>query len=1355
MKIRRTWLPLVAGLLAASLAQAQTDVLVSHYDDARTSANLSESTLTVANVNNASFGKVYAFPVDGMVFAQPLVKSNLNIPGLGTFNVVFIATQHGSVYALDADTATPIWHRSFINPAAGLTPRTTVPSQEDIIPEVSITSTPVIDPVTGTMYVVAETQQNGAAPFYWLHALDITSGADKVAPVIIQASIGAGTIPLRIDAQTSQQRTGLVLSNGVVYAGFGSSGDSYPWIGWLIGYDATTLVRVAVFCSNTSGSGGSGLWSSGEPPPVDSAGNLYVSTGNGYFTNTPIGSATGDSILKLSTAGGLTIVDYFTPFNQAALTAADLDLASAGMTLLPDSVGTAAHPHLMVTSGKDGEVYVLDRDNLGQYQPSYTTPNSQIVQWLPYGASTGTPAVGVQPVTVTNASLPYRSNSYHSPAYWNSRVYFCGLADSCKLFTMSGGLLSALPASKSVATYPYPGAQPTISAASSTASSAILWAVQCSVDCKSGGTVSVLHAYDATNLATELYNSSQASGNRDTGAAPVKFPMPTVANGRVFVPTAVEVDVYGLLASNPPRLAPPTFAPAPGTYSSGQTVTLSGPAGAAIYYTLDGSVPTLTSSQYTAPLFVPASTTIKAMAVQAGSLTSAVATAAITISSTTQITYVQSNYATPQTTHTSVPVRYSAAQLQGDLNVVVVGWNDATVAVSALTDISGNTYVRAVGPTVLTGTATQSIYYAANIVSAAAGANTVTVLFNAAAAAADVRILEYSGIATSSPFDVGAGATGSGPTVSSGNATTTHANDLIIGANLTTGDTIAPGAGFTARMITVPDADIVEDMTVTSAGSYAATAVLSSASQTIMQMAAFKAAATDVGNLPTAPASLVAAATGAASVHLSWGAASESGGTISQYLIERCAGASCTNFAQVNTATGLTFNDSGLTGTTTYRYRVRAKDATAATGPYSNTASATTATPVPTAPTNLAATASGATQVNLSWGAASEAGGAVTGYLVERCEGAGCSDFAQVGTASSLSYADSGLTNATSYSYRVRATDAAANPGPYSNTASAITAAASPSAPTSLAVTVAGTTQLNLAWGAASENGGNIAGYLIERCQGAGCSSFVQIAGPVTALTYADTGLSNTTSYSYRVRARDDLGTMGPYSNTGSGTTSASAPSAPSSLGATAAGSTQISLAWGAASESGGTISQYLIERCPGAGCSAFVQVGVSGTLGFTDTGLNGSTAYSYRVRAKDALAVLGPYSNVATATTAAAVISAPAAPSATASGASQVTLKWKAATETGGTISQYRIERCQGAGCSNFTQVATSAGLTFADAGLLAVTTYRFRIRAADAAGNVGPYSAVVQATTTSSRHWWDFPVRPAGPARPVGPLR
>jgi hypothetical protein len=815
---------LAALWLAASLAQAQTDVLVSHYDSGRTGQNLNETTLTVPNVNVGTFGKVYAFALDGYIHSQPLYKSNLTLPGKGTFNVVFVATEHGSVYALDADTATPLWRQSFINPAAGLTSRPADISS-DIVPEISITSTPVIDPASGTVYVVAETVQTGAPAYYYLHALDITTGADKVTPALIQASVGTGVTPLKIDAATSQQRPGLVLSNGVVYVGFGSNGDAYPWVGWLVGYNATTLAQVAVFCTSADGAQGAGVWLNGEAPPVDANGNIFISTGNGTFDGS---TDWANSIVKLSTAGGLSVSDFFSPFNQAALGYADLDMASAGITLLPDSAGTSAHPHLLVGSGKDGEVYVVDRDNMGHFNGSYNTPNSQIVQWIPG-------AVGSAPIDPKASTLPYVENSYTTPAFWQNRVYFCGINDSCKLFTLNNGLLSTSPASQSPTTFSSFGAEPVVTAGSSSATSGVMWAVERDTT----RNITTLHAYDATNLATELYNSNQAAAQRDQGGAPVKFVVPTVTGGKVFVGAAYELDVYGMLGSNPPRLTMPVYAPAPGTYAAAPSVTLSANSGSTIYYTLDGSLPTLSSLVYTGPIVVSATTTINAIAVQSGFLTSPVATATYTIGSGAPIAYVQGNYATPQTPQSLVAVRFTAAQQQGDLNVVVVGWNDSTATVGTVTDSSGNVYQLAVGPTVQSGLATQSIYYAFNIVGAAANANTVTVTFNGSAAAADIRILEYSGIATTSPLDVTAAAIGSSSFASSGAATTTNANDLIFGADLTLDITLGAGSGFTSRVITVPDSDIAEDRIVTATGSYSATASVS-ASPWIMQMAAFR-----------------------------------------------------------------------------------------------------------------------------------------------------------------------------------------------------------------------------------------------------------------------------------------------------------------------------------------------------------------------------------------------------------------------------------------------------------------------------------------------------------------------------------
>ena len=661
-------------LIGAPIAQAQTDVLMSRTDLARTGQSLNEPTLTAQSVASATFGKIYSFPVDGQTYAQPLVKANLTIPGKGTFNTVFVATEQSSVYAIDADSGTPIWHRNFTNPATGLTVRTTSSTQDDIRPAVSITSTPVIDAVHGTLYVVAETVQSGSPAYYWLHALDVTTGADKVSPARIQASVGSGVTPLKIDAATSQQRPGLIYLNGVVYVGFGSNGDNFPWVGWLVGYDGTTLNQTTVFCASPSGAQGAGIWLSGEAPAVDSSGNIFLSTGNGYFS---AGSAWGDTFLKLSTGSGLAVADYFTPFNQLAFDNADQDVSAGGVTILPDGAGSAAHPNLLVGTSKDGELYLIDRNNMGHFNGSYTAPqNSNVVQWI-WGQ------VGGTPISPTASPLTYAENSYTSPAYWQNRVYLCGVQDHCKLFTFTNGLLSTTPVSQTAATFGFPGIQPVISAASSSATTAILWGVERNVT----SNVAVLHAFDATNLATELYNSTQAANNRDIGGAPLSFAVPTVANGKVFVGTQSTLDVYGVLAASPPRLSAPTFAPTPSSYVGTQTVTISAASGATIYYTLDGTLPTLASPAYTGPLSISATTTINAMAVQSGALTSPFSSATYTITAgqPPPIRYVQGNYATPQSAQSGVAVKYTAAQQQGDLNVVVVGWNDSTATVKSVT----------------------------------------------------------------------------------------------------------------------------------------------------------------------------------------------------------------------------------------------------------------------------------------------------------------------------------------------------------------------------------------------------------------------------------------------------------------------------------------------------------------------------------------------------------------------------------------------------------------------------------------------------------------------------------------------
>ena len=417
---------------------------------------------------------------------------------------------------------------------------------------------------------------------------------------------------------------------------------------------------------------------------------------------------------------------------------------------------------------------------------------------------------------------------------------------------------------------------------------------------------------------------------------------------------------------------------------------------------------------------------------------------------------------------------------------------------------------------------------------------------------------------------------------------------------------------------------------------------------------------------------------------------------------------------------------------TSYSYRVRATDAGNNLSSYSGTTTSVTSVPTLTAPTSLTATSASSTQINLSWTAATETGGTITSYLVERCQTAGCSNFVQVGTSTTTTYNDTGLTGSNSYSYRVRATDAASNLGPYSSTATASTPAATPSAPSNLTATAASSTQVNLSWTVSTEVGGTISKYLVERCQGTGCTTFAQI-GTSTSATYADSGLIGSTVYQYRVRAQDSVGTLGPYSSTAAATTAAPVITAPQSLAATVVSAAQINLSWTAATETGGTIGSYLVERCAGASCTSFAQIGTSTTTTYTDTGLSGSTSYSYRVRAKDTAGNTGPYSTTASATTTAPVISAPGSLAATAASSSQINLAWTASTETGGTIASYLVERCTGAACTSFAQVGTSTTTTYSDTGLTASTSYSYRVRAKDAAGNTGPYSTTASATTPS----------------------
>jgi hypothetical protein len=576
-------------LAAIPPARAQVNVTTYHNDNARTGRNLNETLLTPATVNKTGFGRIFTQPVDGYIYAQPLLMNGINIAGKGVHNIVLVATEHNSVYAFDADNnvgsnAAPLWQVNFGTPVTSAEV-----GSADIEPEIGITGTPVIDPATGTLYVVAKTKEiigGNVSYAQRLHALNISSGAERSgSPVLIQASVpgtgdgtdGLGHVPF--NALRENQRPGLVLSNGIVYVAFASHGDNGPYHGWVLGYNAATLALQSVY--NTTPNGGlGGIWQAGAAPAVDSAGNLYFVTGNGTFDAAPGfggGTSLGDSVIKLYTSGGLSVLDWFTPFNQDDLSVRDIDLGSGGALVLPDQSGP--NPHLLVFASKEGKIYLLNRDNMGHYNAAGDT---QIVQ-----------------------SFLANHGAWSMPAYFNGRIYVQGIYDTLKAYALTSGLLNPSPVMQTGYAFGYPGATPSITANGT--ASGIVWTIE-------NATPAVLHAYNAEDLSSELYSSAMIP-ERDSAGGGVKFAVPTVANGKVYVGARYEMDVYG----QGTWVATPVVSPNGGDFTGPVSVSISDvTAGAEIRYTTDGTTPTQQSPLYTAPFTVSQATTVSARAFQSG-----------------------------------------------------------------------------------------------------------------------------------------------------------------------------------------------------------------------------------------------------------------------------------------------------------------------------------------------------------------------------------------------------------------------------------------------------------------------------------------------------------------------------------------------------------------------------------------------------------------------------------------------------------------------------------------------------------------------------------------------------------------
>jgi hypothetical protein len=522
---RKQLAPALALLLASLLLlTARAQVLTSQYDNARTGSDLHETILTPQNVNVRQFGKLFTFHVDGAVYAQPLYVPGLDIPGKGKHSVVFVATEHDSVYAFDAGghPAEPLWKVSLLNSKVDASP---VPAPDVqcgfIDPEVGITSTPVIDYSYGTLYVLARSLE-GSRPtrrfVQRLHALAITTGGEKFGgPVEIQATsrgrgAGSSSGQVQFDPLRENPRAALLLAAGTVFLTWASSCDVGSYHGWMMAYDSHSLKQLSAFDATPDASDG-GFWAGDTGPAADNEGNVYAATGNGRFDASRGGRDYGDTILKMSLNGdGLQIRDYFTPYNQAELDADDNDLGSGGPVLFPGP--SSAHPSLVAIAGKGATLYVIDRSKMGGF---HAGKDSQAVWTVPLGG-----------------------NLLGAPAYWNGHLFAAAEDDFLKEFlvTRAGLKLVARSGEKF-------DDRPGIPAISSNGSrDGILWLLTSKHWNEPDRRPAVLYAYDASNVGHELYNSEQDSA-RDRAGIALRFNMPMVANGRVYIGAKGEVDVYG------------------------------------------------------------------------------------------------------------------------------------------------------------------------------------------------------------------------------------------------------------------------------------------------------------------------------------------------------------------------------------------------------------------------------------------------------------------------------------------------------------------------------------------------------------------------------------------------------------------------------------------------------------------------------------------------------------------------------------------------------------------------------------------------------------------------------------------
>jgi fibronectin type 3 domain-containing protein len=1322
------------------------NVLSYHNDAASTGQNLSEAVLTPANVNIADFGKFYSTPVDGQVYAQPLYVSGVNVtsgPQPGMHNVVYVATEHDSLYAIDSDSGNVLWKDSFLIAESALisggnsvvvsTASSADVNSDDITPEIGITSTPAIDPNSGFLYLTAKTKQivNGDTTnphfVYTLFKVNIQSGTfsstvigDTSYNILAKtftynsgpyvpdpAGNADGMITVNgqnrvyFNALRGLNRVAVTLYNGNAYLGFASHGDNDPYHGWILGYSESSLAPTAVFNADPDGSE-TGIWQSGGKIAIDPQGFLYVMTGNGTFDTTldsngfPINGDYRDSVLKFavypsSTANnpningwGLKVVDYFTPMDQSALSSADQDLGSGGPLVLPQSagsitIGSAAHPNLLIGSGKEGKLYVIDRDNMGHYSPN-TDNVVQEIEAFPNGGAFDT------------ASFYFDGSS--------ARIYYVGLNDNAHSFTISNATLVAAAATPDV--YGTRGATASISANST--ANGIVWAMDIGSN--------QLRAYSAVNFSQELWTSAQAAGNRDALGTAVKFAVPTVADGQVFVGTTNALVTYGELSA--PISAPTAPSNLTAAAVSAVQVNLSwqdnsdNEGGFSIEQSTDGG------NTWTVPATASANATSYALSGLQPNTTYTFRVRAFNSKGNSGY----SNSASASTLSPPPAVDFSSGFSAAGSSMKFNGAAAVSGSDLQLTNANGNEAASTFSTSQFNiQRFTTSFLFQQT--SAATGGITFTLQRGGPGALGSAGTgLGYAGIgqslAVKFDFEVDPNSldiVSSTGVFTNGASPAPLANSIdlaAVGIALDTGDVMQATLQYDGTNLHVTLTDTVSHATFDQSFPINIPSTIGGNTAYVGFTAGTPNNSPDIQNIlswsytplstsltkPPAPTNLSVAPASGTQLNLSW---SESGSATVDFfnVLKLTSSNTYTTIAQVPSNQTI-YVDGGLTPGSTYSYEVIASNPagdSAPVGPISGT------TPVaPLAPINLQATNVTATTATLTWqNRATNA----TGIKIVRQLNSNNSQLITVLPASATSYNDSGLVPGSNYQYVVAAYNLA-GPSP----GAVITFPTVPSAPSGLSAT-GGINQIHLIWSA--QKGAD--SYRIYRGTAAGAEASAPFAIGVAVTNFVDPSTSAGTTYYYKITAVNASGessrSVEAFATAQSGTVTG-VPSAPTNLKISNATAQTLTIGWNAVSGATG----YQITRQIGSDNTISVHTLGGAATSFDDSDLTPSSTYHYVVFALNDAGV-GPGAAISAQT---GQLPAPAAPTdvtATAN-SQQIALSWSASTNA----SSYNIYRGTAPGAESTTPLANVTNTSYIDTTAQAGTTYYYTITAVNSTG-------------------------------------